>query len=250
MRGTVIQPLAHAYNARITPARAGNSPSSIFSSAFTTDHPRACGEQGIERLGRRQSAGSPPRVRGTVAYVPDHADGFRITPARAGNRRKPRAVKSNTSDHPRACGEQIAHTQKAMSAAGSPPRVRGTVVLHSQEQRQIRITPARAGNRISVGLHPAAMADHPRACGEQIPYLTFSPLFDGSPPRVRGTEPLQHLHLKEQRITPARAGNRFRPVRPAALLWDHPRACGEQRTTNPWQSPCAGSPPRVRGTGL
>ncbi len=65
-------------------------------------------------------------------------------------------------------------------------------------------------------------------CGEQAPFIAASTKDLGSPPRVRGTEPLLPL---------------FRQGKP-----DHPRVCGEQL---PWffLPLCVwGSPPRVRGT--
>ena len=55
---------------------------------------------------------------------------------------------------------------------------------------------------------------------------------------------------KQDRITPACAGNRGQQAFRVIAGEDHPRVCGEQassslqRTTNP------GSPPRVRGTGI
>ena len=49
------------------------------------------------------------------------------------------------------------------------------------------------------------------------------------------------------RITPAYAGKSNHFAQNCAKIEDHPRVCGEKRTTEtPWSS-CAGSPPRMRG---
>ena len=86
VRGTESVDLYTFTIPRITPARAGNRPSRNISNRLRRDHPRACGEQMIDRQDDTIRQGSPPRVRGTVQaflllrIIP------RITPARAGNR--------------------------------------------------------------------------------------------------------------------------------------------------------------------
>ena len=85
-------------------------------------------------------------------------------------------------------------------------------------------------------------------CGEQclpiVPWLTMP----GSPPRVRGTVYSSYQHDRDNRITPACAGNsdsfRHFPLNGK----DHPRVCGEQSHIAKMQKILAGSPPRVRGT--
>ena len=50
----------------------------------------------------------------------------------------------------------------------------------------------------------------------------------GSPPRVRGKDIKQAIHIMLQRITPACAGKRAASAREAYFIWDHPRVCGEK----------------------
>ena len=69
----------------------------------------------------------------------------------------------------------------------------------------------------------------------------------GSPPRVRGRAELRHTVVCAQRITPARAGKSGAPRRALRRAWDHPRACGEERTSPVRTLVGMGSPPRVRG---
>ncbi len=74
--------------------------------------------------------------------------GLGITPARAGNRLvtlKPHCAKK---DHPRACGEQLGDDAVDAGVVGSPPRVRGTGCFRATKYTRVRITPARAGNRL------------------------------------------------------------------------------------------------------
>ena len=110
-----------------------------------------------------------------------------ITPACAGNSDSFRHFPLNGKDHPRVCGEQshIAKMQKIL--AGSPPRVRGTVLDNGRIGYKERITPACAGNRRPAGLPSPLPRDHPRVCGEQLLSAFVCTSLQGSPPRVRGT---------------------------------------------------------------
>ena len=87
-------------------------------------------------------------------------------------------------------------------------------------------------------------------CGEQSLLFSSFVIPQGSPPRVRGTGQCEGIRQCAGRITPACAGNSTRPRYTAPRAPDHPRVCGEQIA--PMVTPCqhAGSPPRVRGTGL
>ena len=72
--------------------------------------------------------------------------------------------------------------------------------------------------------------------------------YHGSPPRVRGTVSAITEAEAANRITPARAGNRGWRHRHVPDYEDHPRACGEQKTSGGKAVDIEGSPPRVRGT--
>ena len=154
----------------------------------------------------------------------------RITPARAGNSACKELFEAAQEDHPRACGEQPPTCALPNTCAGSPPRVRGT---------------AR-----SYPWHRAGNMDHPRACGEQLSEQLVKETGAGSPPRVRGTGPRPGRPPFLFRITPARAGNSRAAMPRHIRRRDHPRACGEQTDHARKWRPDAGSPPRVRGTGL
>ena len=187
-------------------------------------------------------------MRGTVGGNKSEKYKIRITPACAGNR-KPKSQKTTVIwDHPRVCGEQQTGPLLYHWFEGSPPRVRGTVVVGSTKTPSRGITPACAGNSPPPAAGPRGDWDHPRVCGEQWVLNHAGLPVSGSPPRVRGTA-LRALDAhRVGGITPACAGNRRISSLMKTEKWDHPRVCGEQ--TN-FSTPCigkSGSPPRVRGT--
>jgi len=167
-------------------------------------------------------------VRGTVGLPREARDCIGITPACAGNRLIAFSPIGWIKDHPRVCGEQQPGGAVSVSHAGSPPRVRGTVLMPERSLDALRITPACAGNRFGTRSTGGSRRDHPRVCGEQLHRVRHGLPLPGSPPRVRGTEP-RALHLwRPTRITPACAGNSSRFCSVCVHLTDHPRVCGEQ----------------------
>ena len=109
----------------ITPAHAGKTCESQQQDAHYKDHPRACGENcaGISRPSNK--TGSPPRMRGKLPYWSTAAGVKRITPAHAGKTCGQKRQQPRFRDHPRACGENCRCLSRALSKAGSPPRMRG-----------------------------------------------------------------------------------------------------------------------------
>ena len=153
VRGTANPNCKRARTDGITPACAGNSFSLSLSIIWLKDHPRVCGEQYKKCDARPYHTGSPPRVRGTENAVDDGDVAVGITPACAGNRPGRPCRPWAGWDHPRVCGEQIPTIDIPVEVMGSPPRVRGTVLVWGRGDPRRRITPACAGN--SPGPHPA-----------------------------------------------------------------------------------------------
>ena len=106
VRGAVIRLVAPALNVGIIPARAGSSRMTSIRPTASWDHPRACGEQHLDRGLSRVRSGSSPRVRGAVIHfiITKLLNG--IIPARAGSRSDVGLPSALGRDHPRACGEQ------------------------------------------------------------------------------------------------------------------------------------------------
>ena len=89
--------------------------------------------------------------------------------------------------------------------------------------------------------------DHPRVCGEKRQGRVSTRSCQGSPPRVRGKvcklRPIEIIFG----ITPAYAGKSYCRHNIAAMLRDHPRACGEKTAPGGELAAELGSPPRMRG---
>ena len=166
VRGKQLHPHIILTEQRITPARAGKTERDEKKDIGAEDHPRACGENLYVLHRGRQGLGSPPRVRGKPDIHNSGGYRERITPARAGKTERLLPYRRRAKDHPRACGENKPPSFSASGTEGSPPRVRGKLLIKPRERVFRRITPARAGktflNKDDVAVHK----DHPRACGE------------------------------------------------------------------------------------
>ena len=209
VRGTDQARFRHGQQQRFIPARAGNSLVSMAELIAEPVHPRACGEQTgglllrglfrnrfipaacgeqLDTDGHTQAiTGSSPRVRGTALRDLKPVVCRRFIPARAGNRRLSRPLRSSSSVHPRACGEQAHSTRVFASRRGSSPRVRGTASKDPALINDVRFIPARAGNSAGLSGKTSPASVHPRACGEQTVRQRNRSLGVGSSPRVRGT---------------------------------------------------------------
>ena len=186
-------------------------------------------------------------MRGKLRFLIHFYEIIGITPARAGKTEALRPAPFVLQDHPRACGENLRSEKTESRRVGSPPRVRGKLILAFIITPLLGITPARAGKTHCAGQTAVFDEDHPRACGENQDYSYPSGREAGSPPRVRGKRLSAGRALRALRITPARAGKT--PQLPALkrLAEDHPRACGENRLLCRARRRVWGSPPRVRG---
>ena len=173
----------------ITPACAGKSRSQAHVTYPPQDHPRLCGEKVREGKLKRYDRGSPPPVRGKAPTLKARKSASRITPACAGKSTLPHSAQLIYPDHPRLCGEKIQRVWAGAKVAGSPPPVRGKVLLRSRKDFRQGITPACAGKRKAFMAAKAETMDHPRVCGEKILRSSSSARPIGSPPRVRGKVP-------------------------------------------------------------
>ena len=89
--------------------------------------------------------GSPPRMRGKLASALRARGICGITPADAGKT----CVRAHSGvtgrDHPRGCGENNCKGRGDTNPPGSPPRMRGKLLLYMRKVAFRRITPADAG---------------------------------------------------------------------------------------------------------
>ena len=91
----------------ITPAGAGKTVRFLHTVFALKDHPRRCGENAARMLLRLLMKGSPPQVRGKLAWSIPSATSSRITPAGAGKTVILYLGAIQRQDHPRRCGENV-----------------------------------------------------------------------------------------------------------------------------------------------
>ena len=221
-------------------------------------------------MGNTDTPGSSPRLRGTRRPAPAEYRRGGFIPAPAGNTPArsmsitfasvhPRACGEHPTRgqdnrpspvHPRACGEHHTRQPGYGGIGGSSPRLRGTPYATARLWRHWRFIPAPAGNTIRDSQAMAALAVHPRACGEHLIAEGEKDVDTGSSPRLRGTPGRSMARHHSIRFIPAPAGNT--PTRPASDQRGpvHPRACGEHPVRIPSSRAIAGSSPRLRGTRL
>ena len=114
---------------------------------FVEDHPRVCGEKEKVKAILIKSGGSPPRMRGKVRIPCWRSVSAGITPAYAGKSQQLDKRRNRKQDHPRMCGEKSKNQRRNRKQRGSPPHVRGKVMVSPHEKTSHGITPACAGKR-------------------------------------------------------------------------------------------------------
>ena len=235
-------------NTWFIPAPAGNMPPAGRRGNQHAVHPRACGEHLIGSAWASNSAGSSPRLRGTLMHGYTFHTNTWFIPAPAGNMPPAGRRGNQHAVHPRACGEHLIGSAWASNSAGSSPRLRGTSVVFGAELDICRFIPAPAGNIDPDNINIFPPSVHPRACGEHASASAAFLILNGSSPRLRGTYPSLTSARHGVRFIPAPAGNILIPLPPWTMGPVHPRACGEHY--RPAIRPCTsfGSSPRLRGT--
>ncbi len=228
VRGTHFIDVFQKFMRRFIPACAGNSAPATALRAWSTVHPRVCGELlGLPECLLRLT-GSSPRVRGTrVSPIHRDHDG-RFIPACAGNSARTATLPLPRPVHPRVCGELV-NPCRGMGCFG-------------------RFIPACAGNSSGEPRQLRSAPVHPRVCGELVSHQRIRRWAVGSSPRVRGTPPRRPSGPSAPRFIPACAGNSLSSGNSNATPPVHPRVCGEldEEGENGWYND--GSSPRVRGT--
>ena len=231
----------------ITPAGAGKTRRCCAHRPKFQDHPRRCGENGLDRRRDPSGIGSPPQVRGKLLEKIGIEKENGITPAGAGKTARKVHGTSCIKDHPRRCGENARTAQDMRLWTGSPPQVRGKPPRCRRKSPMTRITPAGAGKTVVIRRRFALAWDHPRRCGENEMQVITARVSEGSPPQVRGKRRGYTYSLHQKRITPAGAGKTGGGELSGGDVEDHPRRCGENISDPACCSSIKGSPPQVRG---
>ena len=133
-------------------------------------------------------------------------------------------------------------------AAGSAPRVWGTLPRTDQHQHADRFSPTCVGNAPAGGTVTQLQSVQPHVCGERGTWADFTSKYGGSAPRVWGTlqyrRPLNHL----RRFSPTCVGNAVTASTRRTSQPVQPHVCGERRPGWHERRSNGGSAPRVWGT--
>ena len=99
----------------------------------------------------------------------------------------------------------------------------------------------------NAGFAAPVRKSDPRTCGENKEKRIRRLLISGTSPRMRGKRARRACHHRRRGYIPAYAGKTVASRRWSALVWVHPRACGENKLVN--SRPCVlkGTSPRMRG---
>ena len=125
-------------------------------------------------------------MRGKAIFEPSILFITRITPAYAGKSHFFHINIIPLEDHPRLCGEKLSGAAGVAFSSGSPPPMRGKVLLPRRAGLVIGITPAYAGKRENNTRGYTSEWDHPRLCGEKLFMDGEYGARIGSPPPMRG----------------------------------------------------------------
>ena len=254
MRGSLLPATVAVFPEGIIPAHAGltrrrASPSAGCSkTVLRRDHPRACGAHAGVALRGGGHMGSSPRMRGSHSTIFTFPAPPGIIPAHAGLTLIKRGDLDKMRDHPRACGAHMPFTQDILSAAGSSPRMRGSLFGSLCKHILKGIIPAHAGLTLTKVARILDLRDHPRACGAHPLLTTSSTVSRGSSPRMRGSHGFCDADVRVMGIIPAHAGLTRKKK---ALKYgdrDHPRACGAHDDFALHCNTESGSSPRMRGS--
>ena len=206
MRGKPLRFLVFDPCGRIIPAHAGQTTIFSFNSARWSDHPRACGANGVWDVFNIRGHGSSPRMRGKPAVIYPRLGARRIIPAHAGQTEKSHQKQWFAPDHPRACGANSTRYNARHMPTGSSPRMRGKRGRNVRVIALRRIIPAHAGQTWRSDCARSHDSDHPRACGANVVFAAEIFYYFGSSPRMRGKLPHGNTAGATYRIIPAHAG--------------------------------------------
>ncbi len=189
-----------------TPACAGTTPHPARYRQRRQDHPRVRGDHTTRLPLTRAPVGPPPRARGPLESSPRQGAVRGTTPACAGTTARDRKMPWARRDHPRVRGDHVRYSICPGCSRGPPPRARGPPVPMRRRERAAGTTPACAGTTTRRQAPACRRRDHPRVRGDHRPVLLSPRSSSGPPPRARGPQLPEVLHVPGHGTTPACAG--------------------------------------------
>ena len=234
----------------LIPAHAGKTPKERARGLSQGAHPRSRGENlEFTRMTRRDS-GSSPLTRGkrlratagnaTCGLIPAHAG---KTPGAGDDGRAHRA-------HPRSRGENISHSRRYSSHAGSSPLTRGKLTCTIRCARCIGLIPAHAGKTQSGPIPAGRSGAHPRSRGENVDLPQPNTPLTGSSPLTRGKRGSRESLPQSVGLIPAHAGKTSIANVDCDVVEAHPRSRGENGGPRAASRSPNGSSPLTRGKHL
>ena len=129
--------------------------------------------------------------------------------------------------HPRSRGENAGVRMSDTDPAGSSPLARGKLARVGDARHVGRLIPARAGKTGRGRNAPSRDPAHPRSRGENVAYMGYTTLEEGSSPLARGKPQDACPGGRGLRLIPARAGKTFWKASASSFSGAHPRSRGE-----------------------
>ena len=249
-RGSLVGGVRQGGRARPTPACAGITCASAWTTCKTAAHPRMRGYHGHGYRSSQISPGPPPHARGSRAGGRRRDPRARPTPACAGITCALPPGSHPRTAHPRMRGDHSSGVGFRGRGTGPPPHARGSHRPKRRPAASARPTPACAGITcfgISTSVGEEA---HPRMRGDHSPWVRYVRAAFGPPPHARGSRGSTRLHGDVPRPTPACAGI----TGDEGVLWilraAHPRMRGDHADHPFEHAGGRGPPPHARGSRL
>ncbi len=171
MRGTFVSQTPRHRNARLIPARAGNTLGTCHPRGSGAAHPRSRGEHVEPSSTRLVVCGSSPLSQGTFVHVLHLIVPLRLIP--------------------RSRGEHALVSESMNSPHGSSPLARGAHTESAGVHLCLRLIPTHAGNIGTPQLRNGGRSAHPRSRGEHASAEPNTLSHCGSSPLARGTSSLK-----------------------------------------------------------
>ena len=248
VRGSLEERAIRVRDIGIIPAGAGLTFRFKACRTMCGDHPRGCGAHLSQKANAAQQQGSSPRVRGSRRHLLLRWVEVGIIPAGAGLTSQSKHHAARNRDHPRGCGAHAGINKRYQSITGSSPRVRGSRKEVERFLLKNGIIPAGAGLTPWMSLSISRTRDHPRGCGAHWHWRYLATGWQGSSPRVRGSQRESPREDRARGIIPAGAGLTRSVQGPCCRARDHPRGCGAHSRGEKDPAGGEGSSPRVRGS--
>ena len=232
---------------RLIPAHAGKTAGPTTGIRGRRAHPRSRGENGASLPIAAIPRGSSPLTRGKLQGIGVAFAGDRLIPAHAGKTKGQKPCDTYPRAHPRSRGENMPHSRRYSSHAGSSPLTRGKRDLPNVDKLRAGLIPAHAGKTTRTCARFPSHWAHPRSRGENGSHRSAASAGLGSSPLTRGKPLGAHRRIGTKGLIPAHAGKtisrKLLSPRPGA----HPRSRGENRSGKPAAGDSRGSSPLTRG---